>query len=216
MNALAAPTTAAAPSTGGLTNAADTEQRFLKMLTAQLNNQDPLNPMDNAQLTAQLAQLETVSGIEKLNTTMQSLLGQSSNAQILQAASMVGRTVLAPGQDLVAGDGPTDFAVDLPASAGSVKAVITNAAGTPVRTVDLGALPAGVNSATWPGDNDSGAPVPAGPYRLQVVAANGSAAVPATTLVYAQVSSVAPSATGVSLDLKSGQHVALSDVRMLR
>ena len=147
---------------------------------------------------------------------MQSLLGQSINGQTLQAAAMVGHIVLAPGQDLVAGNGPTDFAVELPASAGSVKAVITNAAGTPVRTIDLGALPAGVQSVTWPGDSDSGDPVPAGPYHLQVVAANGSAAVPATTLVYGQVSSVTPSATGVSLDLRSGQHVSLSDVRLLR
>lgn len=52
-------------------SSADGEQRFLKLLVTQLNNQDPLNPLDNAELTSQLAQMSTVSGIEKLNTAFQ-------------------------------------------------------------------------------------------------------------------------------------------------
>ena len=77
---------------------ADSEQRFLKLLVTQLNNQDPLNPLDNAQLTSQLAQMSTVSGIEKLNTALESLLAQSGSSQVLQSAGLIGRSVLEIGR----------------------------------------------------------------------------------------------------------------------
>src|SRR5664279_439991 len=72
----------------------DSQSRFLTLLTAQLKNQDPLNPMDNAQMTSQLAQISTVDGIERLNTTLQSLISDSSNSQTMQAAALVGHGVL--------------------------------------------------------------------------------------------------------------------------
>jgi flagellar basal-body rod modification protein FlgD len=193
------------------------EQRFLKLLVTQLNNQDPLNPMENAQLTSQLAQMSTVSGIEKMNATLQTLLGQSSAGQLLQASAMVGRAVLAPGAELLAGAGPTAFAVDLPAAAGSVTAVVSDASGRAVRTMELGALPRGLHAHGWDGADDAGEPVPPGVYRIELAAANGAAAVPATTHVYAQVASITQAgAGGVALDLDSGRSISLADVRMLR
>ena len=71
--------------------------RFLKLFVAQLNNQDPMNPMDNAQMTTQMAQINTVSGIEKLNDTVKSLTTQFSSMQLMQSATMVGREVLSAG-----------------------------------------------------------------------------------------------------------------------
>lgn len=210
-----APIAAAAPAVSAPASDAN-EQRFLKLLVTQLNNQDPLNPMENAQLTSQLAQMSTVTGIEKMNATLKDLLAQSNSGRMLQAASLVDRAVLAPGDRLVVGDGFSAFAVELPASAASVKAVITNAAGTPVRTIDMGALPAGLHTQPWSGEDDTGQPLPAGQYRIQLAAANGSAAVPATSLVYGKVGSVSQDANGISLDLFNGQSVSLADVRMLR
>lgn len=192
------------------------EQRFLKLLVTQLNNQDPLNPMENAELTSQLAQMSTVSGIEKLNAALQSLVGQSGAGQVLQAAAMVGRTVLTPGADLVAGDAPAAFAVELPVSAQSTTVQIADAHGNVVRSIDLGALPAGTHAQSWDGRNDAGERVAAGTYRLQVGAANGTDSVPATSLVYAQVASVTQRAGSFGLDLASGRSVALADVRMIR
>lgn len=192
------------------------EQRFLKLLVTQLKNQDPLNPMENAQLTSQLAQMSTVSGIEKTNATLQTMLAQSNAGQMMQAAGMVGRWALTPGGSLTAGEGPAAFAMDLPASAGSVQVVITNAAGVAVRTMDLGALPGGLHDAAWDGKDDAGETAPAGSYQVRVVAANGTAPVPASTLVYQQVGGVAPGPSGISLDLADGRRVALSDIRMLR
>ena len=74
-----------------------TSDRFLKLLVAQMQNQDPLNPMDNAQVTSQMAQINTVTGIEKLNTTVQGLNGQFVQLQALQGASLVGRDVIVAG-----------------------------------------------------------------------------------------------------------------------
>ena len=79
---------------------AATQDRFMKLLVTQMKNQDPLNPLDNAQVTSQLAQLSTVTGIDKVNATLQSLMGSMQPSQSLQAAGMIGHSVLAPGAGL--------------------------------------------------------------------------------------------------------------------
>lgn len=199
----------------GATSAADMEQRFLKLLVTQLNNQDPLNPMENSELTSQLAQMSTVSGIEKLNTALSGLVSQSGTSQVLQAASMIGYNVLSPGNELTAADGKqTPFAVELPSSASDVKVVISGADGKVVRTMDAGAMPQGVNGITWDGKNDAGDAVAAGAYTYSVVATNGGTAVNATALSFSQVAAVKQGSNGVSLELAAGRSISLSDVRM--
>lgn len=205
---------------GALTSTAgtssDSENRFLKLLVTQLNNQDPLNPLDNAQLTSQLAQMSTVSGIEKLNSAFQSLLAQSGSSQVLQSAALIGRTVLVPGNDLAFKQSvDVPFAVDMPGAADSVKVTITNAAGDIVRSYDLGALPKGVKTLSWNGVGDNGAPVKDGAYTLNVVATSGGAKVAANGLTYANVVSVAQSTNGVELDLGASRKASLSDVRLI-
>ena len=197
-------------------SSADTEQRFLKLLVTQLNNQDPLNPLDNAQLTSQLAQMSTVSGIEKLNSAFQSMLAQSGSSQVLQSASMIGRTVLVPGSELALKKG-TDvpFAVEMPQSADAVKVTVTNAAGNTVRSFDLGSLPQGVKTLSWDGLNNTGVSVADGSYTVNVVATSGDAKVAASALTYSSVTSVSQGASGVALDLASGSKAALSDVRLI-
>ena len=197
-------------------SSADTEQRFLKLLVTQLNNQDPLNPLNNAELTSQLAQMSTVSGIEKLNTAFQSLLAQSGSSQVLQSASLIGRTVLVPGSELTLKKG-TDaaLAVDMPRSADSVKVTVTNAAGKTVRSFDLGALPQGVKTLSWDGLNDTGASVADGSYTVNVVATSGDAKVAASALTYANVTSVSQGTSGVALSLASGAKASLADVRLI-
>jgi flagellar basal-body rod modification protein FlgD len=216
ITALSSSDPSAAALAGAAPSSAASEQRFLKLLTTQLNNQDPLNPLDNAQLTSQLAQMSTVSGIEKMNTALQSLLAQGGANQLLQAGAMVGKSVLAPGGTITAGNGSAAFAVQLPASAQSVQATITDATGAVVRTIDLGTLPAGLSQQAWDGTNDAGQPVPAGAYGIAVQAGNGAAAVSASTLVFDQVTSVRPGASGFTLDLAGGGTAQLSDVQMLR
>lgn len=207
-------TTASSTATGTTaTSNADSEQRFLKLLVTQLNNQDPLNPMQNAELTSQLAQMSTVSGIEKMNTTLSSLMSQTTSSQVMQAASLIGTTVLAPGSSVTAGEGATPFAVELAAGASKVTMTITDAAGTVVRTTDLGAMAQGVNALRWDGMDNTGAAVAAGSYQVQFSAASGSNAVGATALTFGQVGSVKQGSAGVALDLADGRSASLSDVR---
>jgi flagellar basal-body rod modification protein FlgD len=219
--AIAATTAAESATAGGAlaapaASSADSEQRFLKLLVTQLNNQDPLNPLDNAQLTSQLAQMSTVSGIEKLNNAFQSLLAQSGSSQVLQSASLIGRTVLVPGRDLVLENG-TDmpFAVELPAAADSVKVTITNAAGDAVRSYDLGALAPGVKTVSWDGLSDNGSQLAGGVYTLKVEATSSGAAAAAGTLTYSKVSSIAQGLSGVTLDLESGARSDLAEIRLI-
>ena len=202
------------------TNAASgagSEQRFLKLLVTQLNNQDPLNPLDNAELTSQLAQMSTVSGVEKMNTTLQSLVDQSGSSQVLQAASLIGHTVLAPSNTLTLGsDGATPFGIDMQGSAKSVKVTITDAAGNDVRTYDLGELPMGAKNMSWDGKNDNGEQMAQGAYKVSVVAMDGDQRVSANTLGFAQVVSVAQNSTGILLDLGKAGSTSLNNVKVIQ
>lgn len=210
---------ASAAGSPGADSANDIQQRFLKLFVAQLNNQDPLNPLDNAQLTSQLAQMSTVSGIQSMQKTLTSMLDASSAAQLLQSAGLVGHTVLSKGSELQLADGQgASFQISLPTSAASVQAVISDGAGNTIRTLDLGTQPAGTSAQTWDGLDDTGQPAAAGAYTVKVAASNGGQAVAADTLVYGQVASVAQGAPGqgVAINLTSGRSVPLADVQALR
>jgi flagellar basal-body rod modification protein FlgD len=199
----------------------DSEQRFLKLLVTQLNNQDPLNPMENAELTSQLAQMSTVSGIEKLNSTLSGLVNQTGSNQVLQAASLIGYNVLSPGNQIGTSapkDGeepaPVPFAVQLPGTAGDVQVKIVDAAGHTVRTLELGSMAEGVNAVSWDGKADDGSTVPAGSYSFTVAASNGGTAIQATALSFAQLSAVKQGTNGVTLELANGHSISLDEVRM--
>ena len=199
------------------TSGTASEQRFLKLLVTQLNNQDPLNPLDNAELTSQLAQLSTVSGIEQLNAALQSLINQSSAGQILQAASLIGRTVLVPGNTVqVAQGAAASFGLDIPSPADSVKIAIADAGGRTVRTLDMTAQGAGLKTVSWDGRDDSGAKVSDGAYRISAVAAYGDKTMDLDALTYAQVVSVAQNTDGISLDVGHAGSADLRAVKLVR
>ena len=101
----------AAAATDG--SAANTQDRFLKLLVTQMKNQDPLNPMDNAQVTSQMAQLSTVSGIDKVNSTLKALTDSMSAGQALSATGMIGHGALVPGSSLELKNGKAVAGLDL-------------------------------------------------------------------------------------------------------
>jgi flagellar basal-body rod modification protein FlgD len=105
-------------------NDADSADRFLKLLVAQMQNQDPLNPMDNAQVTSQMAQINTVNGIDKLNKTVQGLNLQFVQMQALQGAALVGRDVTVQGDRLAVSEGVGEGAFDLASACDDVKVEI--------------------------------------------------------------------------------------------
>lgn len=119
------------------------QDKFLTMLVAQLGNQDPLNPMDNAQLTSQMAQINTVSGIQQLNQTMTNMATQFGSMQSLQGVSLIGRTALVEGNTPVIEEGVAYGGFDLSAPADSVRVDILGKAGQVLGSTALGAQQTG-------------------------------------------------------------------------
>ena len=190
-----------ATAASAMTSAADQQDRFMKLLVAQMKNQDPLNPMDNAQMTSQIAQINTVSGIEKLNTTVDSLRTSFVSLQAQGAAQLVGRDVLVEGTGLNLVGGGARAGVDLEGSASAVKVEILDSGGRTVRTMNLGALPAGVKTFAWDGQSSEGSQLTDGSYRFKVTAVNGTTAVGSTALSAVSVNAVTTSASGLQVDL---------------
>lgn len=197
--------------------AADIQDRFLTLLITQLKNQDPLNPMENAEITSQMAQLSTVNGITQLNTTLLALSGQMDMTQSIQAASLMGKDVLIPGDKILVGSGQaTPFGVDVVSPAASVKVSIVDAAGQVMREYDLQAQEVGVIGLEWDGLDGSGAAVPDGAYFARVTAVDATGAnVAAGTLTYGRVGSVAYTASGLKLDLGLAGNASLYDIRKI-
>jgi flagellar basal-body rod modification protein FlgD len=210
--ALAASTQPAAVGTPG---ANDAQDRFLKLLVTQLKNQDPLNPMDNAQITSQMAQISTVSGIDKLNATLQSMATSFGVGQSLQATAMIGHGVFVPGGTLQLDNGAAQFGVDLPQAADKVTVSIIDGSGQVVHKTDLGPQPAGVLGFQWDGVTDSGASAAAGRYSFSIEAVQGGKKIGATALVLGMVNGVTQGKGGVTLKINGVGSVALADVKQV-
>lgn len=194
------------------TSAEDASERFLTLLVTQLKNQDPLNPVDNAQMTSQMAQISTVSGIEKLNTSIESMTSQFVQSQMLQGAALVGREVLVSGDTLSATDTGLGGDFSLGSAADTVKVEVLNSSGTVVDTLSLGKLDSGRHSFEWAAG--AGKSVDAG-YRFRVSASSGSTALNVTTLVRDTVSAVNTSGSTLSLELQNNGTVAYSSVQSI-
>lgn len=194
---------------------AETEDRFLTLLITQLKNQDPLNPMDNAGLTSQIAQLSTVNGITQLNQTLLALSGQIDMSAAMQAANLIGRDVLVPGDRIALGNGVTTPAgIELEAPAKQVTVEVVDRAGKVLRSYDLGEQNAGLQAFQWDGLDQAGAAMPDGAYFVRVSAIDSTGAtVPVTTLSYAQVAAVDYGRNGVQLDLGLQGKADLGDIR---
>ncbi|HEY0847043.1 MAG TPA: flagellar hook assembly protein FlgD [Noviherbaspirillum sp.] len=191
------------------------QDRFMTLLVTQMRNQDPLNPLDNAQVTSQLAQLSTVTGIDKLNATMQSLMGSYQTSQSLQAASMIGHGVLVPGSRVNLVDGKAILGVELADPADNVQVRILDSSGRPIHTMDLGSQRAGLVPMAWDGTTDSGAAAADGQYTFEVTATRGGERTTATALSFGTVSSVSTNAQGVKLTLPGIGDVNMADVRQI-
>ena len=205
---------AAAGAAAALTNGsgANTEDRFLKLLVAQMQNQDPLNPMDNAQVTSQMAQIQTVSGIDKLNSTVQGLNAQFAQLQALSGASLVGHDVLIEGNRLIAGtDGVGHGGFELASQADQVKLEVLDASGRVIDSADLGAMASGRHSFDW---TPSAGVNPALASRFRITANLGATAVSATAYTRDRVHAVSAGPTGLVLELANAGPVAYDQVKV--
>ncbi|MDT8399365.1 MAG: flagellar hook assembly protein FlgD [Pseudomonadales bacterium] len=192
---------------------------FMTMLVTQLQNQDPLNPLENNELTSQLAQINTVSGIDSLNVTLQGINSQIEAGQTLQAADLIGKGVLVPGDRLLVGDdgSSTPFGMELEAFASQVKVQIIDGSGQVVSHLDLGPQQQGVTSFTWDGSLDSGEQAPGGSYRVLIDATSNDTKIASQPLNFAQVTGISTGTSeGLRLDLGGiAKPVGLEDIRQI-
>ena len=213
----------AAPAEGSVE--ADTN-KFLTLLVTQLKNQDPMNPLDNAQITSQLAQLSTVTGVNKLNTTLESLKSSYQSSEAVQAANMIGHGVLVEGNFIHLQDGKSILGVELDSAADNVQVIITDPkTGKDVQAIDLGASPAGIVPVLWDGVVDpknldaAGKPIVLkdGKYTFRVVATKGGEALKdARALSFDSVASVSTNAKdGVKLNLPNKGIVTMADIKQI-
>jgi flagellar basal-body rod modification protein FlgD len=196
------------PAVPGAADAAGSSDRFLKLLVAQMQNQDPLNPMDNAQVTSQMAQINTVNGIEKLNNSVQGLTGHFMQMQALQGAALVGRDVIVAGNRMDIADGVGQGGFELTSPADSVKVELLNAGGHVVDTLNLGAQGAGRHSFDWDASKSSDANL-----TFRVTAMTGAAKLVATPLMRDRVNAVSTSGDTLNLELERSGQVAYADVK---
>jgi flagellar basal-body rod modification protein FlgD len=195
--------------------AQESEDRFLKLLVTQMKNQDPLNPLDNAQVTSQMAQLSTVSGIEKLNAALQAMSSSFASSQSLQAAGMIGRSVLAPGSSLTLQDGFAAGGFELASSADKAVVSVKDAAGNVLHSMDLGAQKAGNVMFQWDGLTDGGTQAANGSYTFEVSAVQGGNKVDTTLLALGRVGSVSLGASGVTLNTDVLGNVDVTTVKQI-
>lgn len=197
----------------GGTTAANTDpqvaqERFLKLFVTQLNNQDPLNPMDNAEMTSQMAQINTVSGIQQLNATLSSMSAQFGSLQTMQGTSLVGRQVLASGNGLSIKDGVASGSFNLSKAADTVNVSILGKSGEVLGTVNLGAQSAGLQSFDW----SLGSVDPSKVAKIQVNATAAGQVVTSTPLLRQRVDSVGMVDGSLRLRTESGSTLTYDQV----
>lgn len=198
------------PATSPVAGAGDagSADRFLKLLVAQMQNQDPLNPLDNAQVTSQMAQINTVNGIEKLNTTVQALSGQFVQMQALQGAALVGRDVIVAGNRLDIAEGVGQGGFELTSPADAVKVEVLNAGGHVVDTIQLGAQGAGRHGFEWDASKTGDTHL-----TFRVTATSGATTLSSTSLMRDRVLAVSTAGDKLSLELARSGSTAYADIK---
>lgn len=194
------------------------ESDFLKLLVAQLNNQDPLSPQDNGEFLSQLAQFSTVEGVEKLNLTLEQFSSGMLSNQALQATALVGRSVQIPsdvGQLNIGA--PLTGSVDLPASTANLMVNVFDQTGALVRQIPMGSHSSGKVNFSWDGFDSNGVAMPSGHYRIVADADLSDGSQQVVAMVNANVDSVTTGQSGgVILNLEGSLgSIALNEISQI-
>lgn len=154
------------------------KEDFLRLLTTQLRNQDPLNPLPNTEFVAQTAQFSSLEQLQNMNKTLERLAAQSGSSGPTAASALLGRVVTVNGSAVNLETGRlASMSYLLPASASSVYLQVQDASGNIVRTLSLGAQGGGQHQASFDGVDDAGRRLPAGTYTYRVAAMDRNASV---------------------------------------
>ena len=191
---------------------------FLELMLAQLENQDPMEPMDNGEFLGQMAQFSTVSGIEEMTESMAALTETYATGQTLQSSQLVGQEVLIEDNTLeLNAEDNASGVFELEASSGDVKLDITDITGSVVQQIDLGSYSAGRHVFSWDGMNKDGNPMPPGKYTANVTTLNDDSYESVPVLTSRIIDSVEFGAGGeTKLNTKQGDDLTVSDIRQIR
>jgi flagellar basal-body rod modification protein FlgD len=192
---------------------------FLKLMIAEIQNQDPFNPVENSDFVAQMAQFSSVTGLDDLNKSFNQLASSLTSNQALQASTMVGRSVLVSSDEGILGaNGDMNGIVDVPESSLDVVVNVLNDTGEVIRSINLGPRAAGEVPFTWDGMSTDGTRMPAGRYRIAAEAKGLDSSTSLETFVNADVESVTLNRQnqGLTLNLRDMGSVGFSQVREIK
>jgi flagellar basal-body rod modification protein FlgD len=191
------------------------QNAFLKLMIAQLKNQDPMKPQDPSQFMSQLAQFSQVTSTQNMEKSIEGLAESLRSTQVMNGTTLVGHDILSAAEtDTIEAGGTVSGAIEVPKGATAVKVIVTDAAGAQVRTFDVTNPTEGLNNFTWDGLNNSGVAVPAGQYNFAAVATVAGQPESLDPLLVSRVDSVTidPSSGSLTLNTSTGA-VALNNVR---
>lgn len=194
------------------------QEDFLKLLTTQMQNQDPTNPVDNTKMIADMAQFSSLEAMKQLNDTVSSMSQMFKTNQAVQASVLVGKDVVVPGSqvNLISGSAPVAL-VNIEEPLTEVKAQIRNASGELVREYAWDSLPIGQGDLKWDGKDASGNALPQGAYSVTAWGTNSEGArANVGTLVAQKVVSVDVGSSGATLNLADGSAAGLDEIQQIR
>ncbi|NBB09822.1 flagellar hook assembly protein FlgD [Pseudomonas sp. SLFW] len=217
INSLQKPTSG---KTGDATTGASSlgKDAFLKLLVTQMQNQNPLDPQDNTQFVAQLAQFSSLENMQNLSTSVDAIGGMYQSSQALQAASLVGRTVIVDSGSTYSDSGKgVAGAINLPALSTLTAVKVYDAKGTLVRTLNLGEKKAGETSFTWDGKDEAGNTLDSGKYSFVATGSIEGKSTTLKTFLPDKITSVAmgTASSPMTLNLADGTNVGLSKIQKI-
>ena len=214
---LSSPASSSTGSASGTSNGQLNQSDFLKLMTTQLNNQDPTQPTDSSQMLAQMAQLSTVSGIQDMQNSLKQLVNTMMAGQTTQAAALVGHQVIAAGSNATLSANGLSGAVDLSQDTNQLAVGIYDSAGQLVKQIDLGSQSKGTVPFSWDGVMDNGTAAPIGLYQIKAMANVSGTAEAMNTYVSSTVDSVTvdSAAQNITLNTSSGDAIKISDIKQL-
>ncbi len=207
VDSAAAVGTSANSSTANATKKVMGKDEFMKMLIAQLKNQNPLNPLDGTDFAAQLAQFSTVEQIGNMSGRLDAMASSMNVMNNTQMASLIGSEITAKGNSVNVSGSTSTLTYDLsgPIQKGTIK--IYNSSGLPVKTLEIGSQSAGLNTLTW---DSSG--LPSGTYTFDVAATDkNGVVVPASAMITGKISGISYK-DGTPYITVNGQDIAFSSV----
>lgn len=202
--------------TSNASNPLDLQNNFLSLLIAQIKNQDPTDPIKNTELTSQLAQINTATGIERLNNTVGNFSDKINQNQNIQISSLIGHRVMIPSSQVVHTENiNTEFGIELISYATSVEIKILDGKGKVIHTKTMKDAKPGVYSFIWDGLDSEKKAVPTGKYNVSVIAKNKDKDIPVQILCEALVNSIITSSRDPIIDLGAMGTTTLSKIRKI-